>query len=317
MRSWREAWDEALYGPGGFYRRPEGPGGHFTTSSHGDLGRVLARAVLGLAQEVGASAVVDLGAGRGELLAALAASGTPLTLVGVDVVEPPPGLPAEVAWHRCPGGSALPDLDASLTTRALVVANEWLDVVPCTVAEVDGDGRLREVLVDVRGDEQLGDLLTEDELAWADRWWPTSAPGERVEVGLSRDAAWASLLDRWRPLAALAVDYGHDQARRPPFGSLVGYRDGGQVRPVPDGSCDLTAHVAHDALRHDLQLPQRDALARWAPAPPPPDPDLARTDPLGYVRALSDRSAHAAVAGALGDFTWTVRGPVGPVSAAG
>ena len=33
-------------------------------------------------------------------------------------------------------------------TDTLVVANEWLDVVPCTIAEVDENGELREVLVD-------------------------------------------------------------------------------------------------------------------------------------------------------------------------
>ncbi|MEU1025014.1 hypothetical protein ABZ366_23525, partial [Streptomyces sp. NPDC005904] len=33
-RGWREAAETALYGPEGFYRRPEGPAGHFRTSVH-------------------------------------------------------------------------------------------------------------------------------------------------------------------------------------------------------------------------------------------------------------------------------------------
>src|SRR5699024_7015856 len=68
---WREAWQEALYGSGGFYRRPEGPVGHFETATHGPVGRALARTLVGLAAETGAEGVVDLGAGRGELLSAL------------------------------------------------------------------------------------------------------------------------------------------------------------------------------------------------------------------------------------------------------
>lgn len=307
MRAWREAWQAALYGEDGFYRDARGPAGHFTTSSHGDLGRVLAEVVLGLAAEVGARTVVDLGAGRGELLTALAATGTELELVGVDVVDRPEGLPSRVGWRRSPGGGTLPDLPPEVTGAVLVVANEWLDVVPCTVAGVDGDGQLRVVLVDGAGGERLGDTLQGDELAWARRWWSTETPGERVEVGLDRDRAWAGMLRRWRPRAAVAVDYGHDRATRPPFGTLVGYRDGMQVPPVPDGRCDLTAHVAHDSLQQSRRLSQAEAVARWAPPAPLPDRSAAASDPLGYVAALSARSARTALrSGPMGDFTWTV-----------
>ena len=33
-RTWEAAWRDALYGPVGFYRRPEGPAGHFRTAAH-------------------------------------------------------------------------------------------------------------------------------------------------------------------------------------------------------------------------------------------------------------------------------------------
>jgi SAM-dependent MidA family methyltransferase len=46
----------------------------------------------------------------------------------------------------------------------------------------------------------------------------------------------------------LGVDYGHLAASRPPLGSLSGYRRGRLVPPVPDGTCDVTAHVAIDAV---------------------------------------------------------------------
>ena len=65
--------------------------------------------------------------------------------------------------------------------------------------------------------------------------------------------------------SALAVDYGHVAADRPGGGTLTGYADGGQVAPVPDGSCDLTAHVAMDSLSHDELHTQRDALRALGP----------------------------------------------------
>ena len=47
---------------------------------------------------------------------------------------------------------------------------------------------------------------------------------------------------------AIAVDYGHLADGRPPFGSLRSYRDGTEVDVAVDGSCDVTAHVAVDAV---------------------------------------------------------------------
>ena len=58
----------------------------------------------------------------------------------------------------------------------------------------------------------------------------------------------------------LAVDYGHAAGGRPTGGTLAAYRDGAQVAPVPDGTCDLTAHVAVDSLEHDELTTQRAAL---------------------------------------------------------
>lgn len=193
-RPWRDAWWDALYGPEGFYRRDEGPAGHFTTSTHGSLGDVLADVVGRLADEAGVCRVVDLACGRGELLAHLHGLRPDLELMGVDVVERPHGLPTSVSWLRSPGGSSLPDELRDLD--ALVLAHEWLDVVPCTVAEVDDSGGLREVLVDEVGTESLGDELTTEDKAWADTWWPTTTPGDRIEIGLSRDLAWRDLLSR-------------------------------------------------------------------------------------------------------------------------
>ena len=84
--------------------------------------------------------------------------------------------------------------------------------------------------------------------------------GCRVEVGSARDLAWADLVARVRRGTLLAVDYGHTRGDRPAHGTLTAYRDGALVAPVPDGSCDLTAHVAVDALDHDEVTTQRTAL---------------------------------------------------------
>ncbi|MEJ2579393.1 MAG: SAM-dependent methyltransferase [Kineosporiaceae bacterium] len=59
-----------MYGQGGFYRRTEGPAGHFRTASHASP-LLLASALARLAAAAGCTGIVDIGAGRGELLAAL------------------------------------------------------------------------------------------------------------------------------------------------------------------------------------------------------------------------------------------------------
>lgn len=314
---WRDAWQQALYGASGFYRRADGPARHFTTSSHHPLGAVFAEGVLALADREHATHVVDVGAGRGELVTALHRLRPGLRLTGVDVVERPPGLPADVAWLVSPGGTDLPDALRNLDD-VLVVAHEWLDVVPCTVAEVGPDGALRTVLVDpATGAESLGDPLDGADLAWCTRHAASDAleAGERVEVGRERDLAWAGLLGRIRSGTALAVDYGHTRSARPPYGTLVGYRDGTTVPPVPDGSCDVTAHVAVDSLEQDERLTQREALLGLGLAATAPPIALARTDPPAYLAGLARASAVTALTArdGLGDFHWVLRRIAAPV----
>ncbi len=249
MISWETAWSAALYGPRGFYRRPEGPAGHFRTASHA-AAPVLAAALAELAGRSGCRAVVDVGAGRGELLAALAECEPGLRLHGVDVVAHPPALKTRapsVTWS-----TGMERVPAGAFADALVVAWELLDVVACPVIEVDQAGVPRSVLVDPGdGREDLGDTAGEAELAWCRRWWPLTGPGERAEVGLPRDRVWGELVRRGARdggALLLTVDYAHARDRRPPTGTLAGYRHGRLVPPVPDGSCDITAHVALDAV---------------------------------------------------------------------
>lgn len=309
LLDWQAAWQGALYGPDGFYRAAPGPAGHFTTATHGALGEVLAAAVARLARENGLTHVVDVGAGRGELLTQVQAADPALRLTGVDVVARPEALPPSVGWQVSPGGPTLPaelrDLD-----RALVFAHEWLDVVPCPVAEVDDDGVLRVVQVDVHsGEETLGATVDGDDLAWAETHWEATESGDRVEVGLPRDRAWAELVSRVDRGVLVAVDYGHRGGDRPRAGTLAAYRRGQLVPAVPDGTCDLTAHVAMDTLDHDELLDQRTALRGLGVDGRHPPVELAGRDPQAYLQGLAASSAAAALtaAGGFGDFLWAVK----------
>ena len=312
---WALAWQEALYGPHGFYRH-QAPSGHFATSAQGlpGAGRLLAEAVLALAHRHGCSRIVDVGAGRGELLGHLRNLAPDLHLTGVDVVERPAGLDVE-RWLVSPGGTGLP-ADLVDLQDTLVLAHEWLDVVPCPVvqraADDDSEGlpRWREVDVTADGSEHPGAPLTGADLEWARAWL---GPGVgRAEIGAPRDRALAALLDRVRSGLVVVVDYGHTAADRPRHGTLTGFRSGREVRPVPDGSCDLTAHVAFDALaqvaRAQTQLTTQTALLRELLGDPgvPVPHHLATTEPGAYLDAVARRAALTALTApdGLGDFHW-------------
>ncbi|MFL3865359.1 SAM-dependent methyltransferase [Streptomyces griseobrunneus] len=313
-RGWRAAARTALYGDEGFYRSPvrspEGPAGHFRTSVHASplfaraVARLLASTAAGLG--TGTVALVDVGAGRGELLTgvlAAAPEGLEVIPYGVEVAARPPGLDPRVRWCAEPPRGV----------RGLLFANEWLDNVPVEVAEVDGDGVARYVRVRTSdGAERLGAPVTGADAEWLERWWPLSAPGERAEIGRPRDAAWAGAVGSLEAGLAVAVDYAHVRGERPPFGTLTGFRSGREVRPVPDGSCDLTAHVALDACAAGADpgavelTDQRTALGRLGVFGERPALALAASDPAAYVRALAaaGEAAELTARGGLGDFGW-------------
>ncbi|WP_431771914.1 SAM-dependent methyltransferase [Streptomyces cucumeris] len=326
---WRTAAEQALYGPEGFFRRTEGPAGHFRTSVHASplyatavaelLGRV--DEALGRPEQL---TLVDLGAGRGELLTAVLAlaPGMPhgraarLRLCAVERAARPAGLDGRIEWHDTP-----PD-----GVTGLLFANEWLDNVPVDIAETDAAGVVRRVEVStVDGTERLGPPVTGADAGWLARWWPLDGaePGSRAELGPPRDAAWAGAVASLRAGLAVAVDYAHERAARPPFGTLTGFREGREVRPVPDGSCDLTTHVALDACAAATGgeppprlLSQREALHALGVDGGRPPLALASTDPAAYVRALSaaGEAAELTDPAGLGGFGWLLQ-PVGPACA--
>jgi SAM-dependent MidA family methyltransferase len=322
---WREAMASALYGADGFYTRPgPGPAAHFRTSAHASP--LFAEAVLRLLERVDEALgrpdpvdVVDVGAGRGELLSALCAAAPPplAARLRATAVE----MSAEHGRTTAPAG-----------VTGLLVATEWLDNVPVEVAEVDGGGVVRYVLVDpATGEEVLGEPVSGPDADWLARWWPLSVPGTRAELGRPRDEAWAGAVGTVARGAALAVDYGHLGSARPPLGTLTAFRNGREVPPVPDGSCDLTAHVAFDALAdahrswtpvaligatnvqdREVLTTQRDALRALGLDGARPPLALARRDPAGYLRRLAAASSVAELTepAGLGGHYWLLQ-PVG------
>ena len=281
--------EQALYGADGFYVR-ELPAAHFRTSV--TASSVFAGAVRELAGRVDDALgrpdpfdVVDLGAGGGELLAALPDVPSRWRLTGVD---------RNGRW-----AVEIPVL------QGLLIANEWLDNVPL---DVTFDGLVVEVAHD--GTERLGPAADPSLAEWAAAWWPDR---RRVEVGLARDRAWAAAVGRVSRGLAVAVDYGHTAADRRT--SLTGYRDGHLVAPVPDGSCDLTAHVALDscaAATGARVLSQREALSLLGISAERPPRSLASTDPRGYLALLASAGAAGELLDprGLGAFGWLVQ-PVG------
>ncbi|WP_314178297.1 SAM-dependent methyltransferase [Streptomyces winkii] len=370
---WRTAAERALYGVagadgaagaakledgsgGGFFLR-EAPAAHFRTSVHASP--LFAVAVARLLRHVDDAlghperlAMVDVGAGRGELLGGVLKAlpedvATRVRPYAVEHAPRPEGLDERIVWsHRLP--------DPAERT-GLLFANEWLDNVPLDVAETGPDGTPRTVLVRASdGAERLGPPVHGADAEWLERWWPLARkegpgdgpgrgdpgvlreddgpePGLRAEIGRPRDEAWAAAVRTLTRGLAVAVDYAHFREDRPLFGTLTGFLDGREVPPVPDGSRDLTAHVAIDACAAAGARAAAEAAGAAGAAPPTvrsqrdalhslgtdgtrPPLSLASSDPPAYVRQLATATEAAELTGTagLGAFSWLVQ-PVGDV----
>jgi SAM-dependent MidA family methyltransferase len=171
------------------------------------------------------------------------------------------------------------------------------------------------------------------ELEWARRWWPGDQAergtrelggrelGGRVELGGPRDDAWAAAVATVHRGLALTVDYGHTREGRPPVGTLTGFASGRQVHPVPDGSMDVTAHVAIDAVgaageavagEAATLTTQRAALRALGLRGDRPSRALSTEDPARYVAALAEASRAGVLMdpAGLGGQYWLLQ-PVG------
>ncbi|WP_432994979.1 SAM-dependent methyltransferase [Dactylosporangium sp. CA-233914] len=298
--------EAALYGPDGFFTR-ERPADHFRTSVHasplfaGAVATLLGRLDEALDRPDRLD-LVDVGAGRGELLTGVLAAlpddvRRRVRATGVEKAPRPGELPSTIGWTSNP-----PD-----GTVGMLIATEWLDNVPADIVELDSAFRIRYLKCDLT---PADDPLDPADRAWLDRWWPLDGapPGARAEIGAPRDEAWAAAVATVERGVAVAVDYGHFAGDRPLFGTLTGYRDGRQVEPIPDGGRDLTISVAFDPLLSPgtLVLAQREALRLLGVDGARPPLALAGTDPAGYMRALARASAAAELTDphGLGGHQW-------------
>jgi SAM-dependent MidA family methyltransferase len=311
---------DALYGPGGFYRR-ENPADHFRTSvaAAPPFADAIVELVSRVDQALGRPEqldLVDVGAGDGALLQGVLHRLSDdvrhrLRGTGVEIRPAPLDLDPAITWT--------PVMPQEVV--GLVVANEYLDNVPCDVVERYA-GQLRHVLVNGSGDEQLGEPVAPPEHQWMQQWWKGLGEGDRAELGLSRDAAWASIVHSVSRGVAVAVDYGHTTAERETgrfaAGTLTGYCDGYQLPAVPDGTCDVTAHVAIDSCaaagtaagaEHSTLLRQRDVLRALGLSATPPPLALAHGAPDHYLYELSQSSAVAELTDptSLGSFWWLLQ----------
>ena len=316
--TWREAMDAALYGPGGFYARGEPPARHFRTSVH--VSPSYAAAIWELLRQVDAALghprridLVDIGAGRGELLEQVLAAAVPglagrIAACAVEVAPRPAGLDPRIGWQPVPPEGI----------TGLVIASEWLDNVPLEVVELTAAGPAVVQVDPATGAERPGCPPDPADLAWVRAWWPLVACGDRAEVGRTRCEAWAGVIRRIDRGVAVAADYGHLKAARPAWGTLTGHLAGRAVAPLPDGSRDITAHVALDACaaagtdagaRESALTTQRAALRGLGLHARRPSLALASADPARYARALGQASVNAELVDAegLGGFGWLVQ----------
>ena len=306
---WSRAWSRAA---SDFWATTE-PARHFVTSSGPELADRMAEVVHDVDHRLDHPAhlcVLDVGCGDASLLARVRERCSTLNdrvrWIGVDVHPvSEPGIESVVGVAPCtlPVGPV----------EGVVMAHEWLDEIPCDVVERDGDGVDRLVLVDIDGSETLGPELADDAACahygvdadstrrWLAHWWPLHEPGDRAEVGVTRDRAWQWLTELVTAGTVVATDYGHlrdERTARHRHGTMAAYRAGRLVRPAPDGLAGITAHVALDACAASVpgttMTRQRDEIPRSVLGEMPTARDVERHFSTVLLR---DRSR-------LGDLGW-------------
>ena len=223
--------------------------------------------------------------------------------------------PATVRWRRGDASVECPP------TRGLIVAHELLDDVPYDVAVLRHEG-WRYLAVDLAGDEVVDGPVEPSDASWLQRWAGDARLADRVEIGRPRDEIAVALASHLTCGRLIIIDYATsaDQRRRlHPDGTLTGYRNGHQCRPRPDGTMNLTAHVAIDSV---VEAPPRSVMSGWArwqmrPIGTLPNRTARPLDPTaGTVhRCCPSRSACAGPAGrdrgSWGGFRVALLGPLG------
>jgi SAM-dependent MidA family methyltransferase len=261
----RRFMEVALYHPvHGYYRRPRDPFGR-----HGDFftaeqlqpvfGILMAIRVRQLCRELGEPAgfaVVELGAGRGEMAEAF--SEWPYIAVDID------------------SGSLPPEL------TGVVFSNEFFDALPVEVAMYDG-AAFREQRVDLhdgRFDWRSGDAVRPEVEEHLRRYFPPPEQGRWYEVNLDA-LSWMERIARSLTNGyVFTIDYGYTlrESVRFPAGTLMGYRRHTARENVLEdpGVRDITAHVNFTALEefgaaHGLRRERFETLAQTLLAAGEPD----------------------------------------------
>ena len=229
--------DAALYHPDfGYYRRkrdPFGAAGDFYTAEQIQpaFGILIAQRIRMLRSCMGNPedfAVVEMGAGRGEMAAAL----------GEFRYIP-------VEW----GSLQLPD-----RIRGVVFSNEFFDAQPVHVA-VMREGAARELRVGFKNEAfnwvEAGPA-PEDVECYRKKYLGSLSDGHIFEAGLQALAALESIAARLEAGYVFSIDYGYTvpEMKRFPRGTLMSYRRHQALDDVlkDPGEQDITAHVCFTAL---------------------------------------------------------------------
>lgn len=186
---------------------------------------------------------VDLAAGRGELVTGMLAALPPevaarVRAYAVEIADRPVGLDPRVEWLTEP-----PEGDHRAAVRQRVAGQRPRGggrgrPRRRTAARAREGGRHRAA----RGTPlRRGGRVARPVVAPDARGGAASRdrPPQGHGLGVRRRHRRPGAGDRRR----LRAHPGHP----PPFGTLTGFREGRETVPVPDGSCDITAHVALDA----------------------------------------------------------------------
>ena len=256
VRTWREAWQWASFSEQGFYLRDIGvPARNFRTSAHvgGPFVTAMSDWVRAIDRRLGQPAqfdIVDVGAGDGELLGALAtelAATEPDLLsrsrmVACDVRPRPVHLDySRIEWVQGFAPGCLPD-----SIVGVVIATEFLDDVPLDVAQRGPGQPWHYQLVDENGTQSPGPLVEGLDLDWINRW--VSAATNRIEIGAPRDVVALELVARIAAGSALFVDYCVSDGNASHGQTLQAFSRGHQRKLAPRSDVNVTAAVFEPSL---------------------------------------------------------------------
>ena len=242
--TFRRFMELALYHPEhGYYQRPRDPfgaDGDFYTNSQLQpvFGRLLAQQIKQWYGEMGAPpdfTVVEMGAGRAETTVEIERCLPEARCIAVDV--------------SC---GELPE-----RFSGAVICNEFFDALPVHSIERRGNSFVEHyvALGESSFEWAQGELSDPRLQAYADRFTPGLAEGQKIEANLDALDALETIASSLEQGCLLTIDYGYSveeiaAGRRFARGSLMGYQKHQAIEDVlaDPGNRDLTAHVNFTAL---------------------------------------------------------------------